>query len=563
MLSNTFWQVFGTAIATAVIILTLFLLIVSNRYEKALADQLKINHDRIAERMSKEIGLFFEHTFLQLRLSSDIIGVLNLPSNKVRTTLNEISLNSPYFIGIQYYDSSFKEIATSDPREPGLDISDNSAVIKATKSGKNWISNVMFNQNRVAYISIAVPTYDLGQFTGVLMAKISLKKIWWWIDEVNTISDTRLSIVESSEGRVIADQLKTRLGTVHPYWSSRDSSMVFSESGSDRFISYFPVPSVSMAVITESAKKTFYSHLVEMRYILIAYAILLVLLSAFFSFYIASQASKKLQTLANSIYLYGQTGKLDLNHRLPHEYKSITDAFSKMADSIEIQRKELLDQENIVAIGRTVASVSHEIRHGMTRIVNLLNYDPADVTEKVKNIENEIFRLSREMDDLLEFSRARQLNLESVSVNDILFNAKQSVRYRKEAEGSEIIMDKMKNPSVILADGNKLSLAISNLIRNSLQAGKSGIVVHIYGSINNGKIKFCVSDNGPGITEKLREKVFEPFFTTKPRGYGIGLSIVSTIAKAHGGYVEIVSNGTNGVEIQICIPTNNTYKELA
>ena len=50
-----------------------------------------------------------------------------------------------------------------------------------------------------------------------------------------------------------------------------------------------------------------------------------------------------------------------------------------------------------------------------------------------------------------------------------------------------------------------------------------------------------VTDNGPGISDELQDQIFQPFVTTKQDGQGLGLALVSKVAKAHGGLVEVRS----------------------
>ncbi len=65
-----------------------------------------------------------------------------------------------------------------------------------------------------------------------------------------------------------------------------------------------------------------------------------------------------------------------------------------------------------------------------------------------------------------------------------------------------------------------------------------------------------VIDNGPGISEKILDKIFQPFFTTKPtgQGTGLGLSLSYDIVKAHGGEIKVNTKENEGTEFIITLP---------
>jgi len=69
-------------------------------------------------------------------------------------------------------------------------------------------------------------------------------------------------------------------------------------------------------------------------------------------------------------------------------------------------------------------------------------------------------------------------------------------------------------------------------------------------------VKISVKDNGPGIPQKVLEKIFQPFFTTKPtgQGTGLGLSLAYDIVKAHGGELKVETKEGEGSEFQIILP---------
>lgn len=96
----------------------------------------------------------------------------------------------------------------------------------------------------------------------------------------------------------------------------------------------------------------------------------------------------------------------------------------------------------------------------------------------------------------------------------------------------------------IVADKEQISQVLINLIKNSLEALKNSGdgEIELGGGINsNGRIQLTVSDNGPGISQDLMDKVFIPFFTTKESGSGIGLSLSQQIMMLHGGRLKLVS----------------------
>jgi signal transduction histidine kinase len=71
-----------------------------------------------------------------------------------------------------------------------------------------------------------------------------------------------------------------------------------------------------------------------------------------------------------------------------------------------------------------------------------------------------------------------------------------------------------------------------------------------------GGIEIKVSDNGNGISKKVRDKMFQPFFTTKPtgKGTGLGLSLSYDIIKTHGGELKVNTVGGKGTTFTIHIP---------
>jgi len=100
---------------------------------------------------------------------------------------------------------------------------------------------------------------------------------------------------------------------------------------------------------------------------------------------------------------------------------------------------------------------------------------------------------------------------------------------------------------------------VLNLLNNAFDAVKEteNALVIISSKRSGGKIRFSVSDNGPGIPDDIRQKIFEPFFTTKATGEGTGLGLslsYDIITKGHGGSMAAESTPGKGATFVITLP---------
>jgi two-component system C4-dicarboxylate transport sensor histidine kinase DctB len=108
---------------------------------------------------------------------------------------------------------------------------------------------------------------------------------------------------------------------------------------------------------------------------------------------------------------------------------------------------------------------------------------------------------------------------------------------------------------VVHGDPTLLRIVISNLVSNALDAVAGveppKIVVTLEAAPDHAEIR--VEDNGPGVTEALRERLFTPFVTGKPSGVGMGLSISRKIARAHGGDL-VLERSLSGASFLLTLP---------
>jgi signal transduction histidine kinase len=265
----------------------------------------------------------------------------------------------------------------------------------------------------------------------------------------------------------------------------------------------------------------------------------------------------------------------DFFHKIPVESKDeigdLARSFNEMsAQLLRAQRqmeeanKRMVQAEKLASIGRLAATIAHEIRNPLTSVK--LNIQKVFLTETLNETEREHLQISQEgighierfIKELLNFTRASELNLNRFSMEQIVEESVKLVRDACPDKTIALERDYEPNLPEVLADGDKLRQVISNVLRNAYEAvGGEGIVrVRMSGTAVDGRpfIRVTVSDNGPGIPDKDRENIFEPFFTTKSSGVGLGLAIARKVLEQHGGAIRVINGGGRGAAFEILLP---------
>ena len=113
----------------------------------------------------------------------------------------------------------------------------------------------------------------------------------------------------------------------------------------------------------------------------------------------------------------------------------------------------------------------------------------------------------------------------------------------------------------INADSEQLFRVIMNLFRNATQAmlpNREGSMVarlRVEAERQDGLVTIKISDTGPGIPNRIREKLFQPFEgSANPGGTGLGLAIATELVKAHGGSITLESSSSSGTVFLISLP---------
>jgi two-component system cell cycle sensor histidine kinase PleC len=114
------------------------------------------------------------------------------------------------------------------------------------------------------------------------------------------------------------------------------------------------------------------------------------------------------------------------------------------------------------------------------------------------------------------------------------------------------------------ADERAMKQIILNLVGNSIKFTQEGGTIDIFGRKADGGFELCVSDNGPGISSELLDRIFTPFNQVDNRynrtagGTGLGLSLVRGLAELHGGKAWLESDTGQGTRAYVYFPVANS-----
>jgi signal transduction histidine kinase/Na+/proline symporter len=264
---------------------------------------------------------------------------------------------------------------------------------------------------------------------------------------------------------------------------------------------------------------------------------------------------------------------LNLHHERLSSMAGGVDAILLVEDLTDQQRLEAerAHRERLASIGLFAAGVAHEIGNPLTGISSLTQNlreesDPAQWRESLDEILTQTRRINDIVRTLLNFAHAgsTELSLCKVDVNACVAEAIRLVKLSPSGRRMEFDVSSLQAPEVF-ADSARLLQILVNLLSNAADAsppeGRIEIASDSIELDGMPAFELSVRDYGSGIAPELQPHIFEPFFTTKDpgQGTGLGLPLVYTMVREHGGCVHVASlvgDGTT-VTVHLLQPASN------
>ena len=238
-----------------------------------------------------------------------------------------------------------------------------------------------------------------------------------------------------------------------------------------------------------------------------------------------------------------------------------TESVRRIEDEIEMSRR-------LSASGRLTRGVAHEVKNPINAIVlhlqllqNKLQQIDPDTRRHMDIIGNELHRLDRVVQILVDFTRPRDLHLEEIDLRRMLEDVAMLAMPDAEQHGVTISSELPSEPLVVKVDSDFIKQAILNVVLNGVQAMPQGGTLAISARREEDVVITEIRDQGGGIPQEIQDKVFELYFTTKNGGSGIGLAQTYQILQWHYGSVDFESVEGTGATFRLRLPLAETLSD--
>jgi signal transduction histidine kinase len=261
----------------------------------------------------------------------------------------------------------------------------------------------------------------------------------------------------------------------------------------------------------------------------------------------------------------------------PREVQQIAMALNDMLASIEQTEQamhaqkarearlnqRLQHQEKMAMIGRVAGGVAHELGaplsviDGRARILERRGGDER-TTRNLGEIRDQVQRMTRIIRQLLDcFRHSPRVEEDSLTMTELVNGVLDSHQSDAAEQGISLEVDNQAPDAEIQGDRTRLELAVTNLLRNAIQAASGKVLLSVRAGPQ--ATALTVEDDGPGISTVDRESVFEPFYTTKPagEGTGLGLAVVRSVMQEHGGGIIIGTSRWGGCAVVLQWPRSS------
>ena len=282
--------------------------------------------------------------------------------------------------------------------------------------------------------------------------------------------------------------------------------------------------------------------------------------------------SRRMRPLEDMVETSTAIAEGDLTRRVPsshhptEEVEQLRLALNSMLHQVESAYRTR--EHSAAQLRRFVADASHELRTPLSAIRGYLQLydkgmlsDPDERKRAWERVLAETDRMGRLVDELLTLARLDQqpeLRFRNVDVSRLMRDAAEDLRVQQPDRPIEVAAD---GSVLVHADESGLRQVLGNLVGNVRTHTPADVAVRLGVEREDGVVRLCVADEGPGLCEQDAARVFDRFFRAGGgAGSGLGLAIVQGVVEAHGGEVTVRTAPGEGLRVTVTLPSRTAVR---
>lgn len=220
--------------------------------------------------------------------------------------------------------------------------------------------------------------------------------------------------------------------------------------------------------------------------------------------------------------------------------------------------EERVSLERYANVGKVSRVIAHEVRNPLANIQLAVEAihgvsEKNEMNEYLRIIEKNAFRINNLVTELLSSTKLSEFNLMPVKINQLIDETLKAADDRIRLNDIKLIKSYDPEICTVMADEEKLKIALLNLVVNGIEAMENGGILKIGTKKTNDCCLVIIEDSGKGITPDDIKKIFQPFFSTKSNGTGLGLATSQNIILNHAGSIEVESIELKGTKFTVTL----------
>ena len=258
-------------------------------------------------------------------------------------------------------------------------------------------------------------------------------------------------------------------------------------------------------------------------------------------------------TLYSLLTYNKESAARDELHKRNIQYQKELESNIEELKRMDAEVNELKSMEKFTATGRVARTIAHEVRNPLTNIslaaeqLQEMAIQNNESSMLLDMISRNGIRINQLVSDLLNATKAIELNIKKVDINKVLDDTLEMAADRIDLTQVKVERNYAAGVCNVPADEEKIKIVFLNIIVNAIEAmekNKGVLMLRTKNGVSQCTIE--IEDNGSGMDNDTLQKLFEPYFTNKSNGNGLGLTNCQNIIMSHRGKIIVQSKEGKG-----------------